>query len=242
MKVTFGEFKENLVSKMENQPTANNVSTLLSRMLEHGSSKLFSISNDKNEYNKLHRTVTRENAMSTVSPTMINDTLMNNFREKLPDINNVYVIHDPSDIRKPHSTKTENLGKVRDLNGNIVNGFSSYNVVALCGNEKKINLISHMCFSNKDPNFLKVNDINKLNEGKSFEDDDAAQKLFDSNEYFNKKTIFTDEMTRVSRQIKYEQPQLKLTHILDREFDDQVSLQPPAIYAPPSRCDGGSFD
>jgi len=72
---------------------------------------------------------------------------------------------------------------------------------------------------------LKVDEIKKLNEGKSFEGDDAARELLNSNEYFNKKTIFTTEMSRISTQIKDKQPELKLTHILDREFDDEENYK-----------------
>ena len=54
------------------------------------------------------------NKMTDISPAMVNDTLMENVIETLSDSTETYLIHDPSDIRKPHSKKSENLGKVLD--------------------------------------------------------------------------------------------------------------------------------
>ena len=65
-----------------------------------------------------------DNSMSDISPEIVNATLMEQARVELNDSNQVYVIHDPSDIRKPYSSETENLGQVRDLNGKIINGYT----------------------------------------------------------------------------------------------------------------------
>lgn len=139
---------------------------------------------------------------------------------KLSGMDEVYLIHDPSDIRKPYSKEAENLGKVRDLNGNIVNGYSSYNVVAITPNDKSVHLLSHRSYSNKDDEFLKSEFINKLKENKKFEEEEAARKLYDSGDYFNKKLLAIEEIRRVSTELKANNPTIKITHIFDREFDD----------------------
>ena len=49
--------------------------------------------------------------------------------EKLKNEQSIILIHDPSDIRKPYSSEAEDIGKVRDLNGRIINGYSTHNVL-----------------------------------------------------------------------------------------------------------------
>ena len=94
--------------------------------------------------------------MSNISPDLVNDSLMEEVSKKLSNSSEVYLLHDPSDIRKPYAGKIENLGKVRDLKGNIINGYSTYNIVAVTPNNKTVHLISHDSYSNKDDNFLKA--------------------------------------------------------------------------------------
>jgi hypothetical protein len=87
--------------------------------------------------------------MSDISVEKINESLAERFIENNADMSEAYLIHDPSDIRKPYSKKIENLGKVRDLSGNIINGYSSHNIVGIAGDNKSVHLLSHVSYSNK---------------------------------------------------------------------------------------------
>ena len=89
-------------------------------MLGHGSCKLFKISESKKEFEKLCRTLTGENKKADISPELINKSLMEEVNSQLSSDQEVYLIHDPSDIRKPYSKALGGLGKVRDLKGNIM--------------------------------------------------------------------------------------------------------------------------
>lgn len=195
---------------------------ILSKILSYSSCKLYAMSETKQEYKKLYRTITCENKLSDISPELINKALMENVQSKVTDINDVYLIHDPSDIRKPHTKKSENIGKVRDLNGNIINGYSSYNIVSIIPNDNTINLLSHCSYSNKDENFLKLEDVKKLEANKDFDGKEKAFNLYNSSSYFNKKSLSIKEITRVSKELKQSNPKLKITHIFDREFDDRA--------------------
>ena len=53
-----------------------------------------------------------------------------------------------------------------------------------------------------------------------FEGHEEAKKLYDSGEYFNKKTLSVDEIKKVGRELKNANNTALITHILDREFDD----------------------
>ena len=89
-------------------------------MLEYGACKLYTLSANKNEYKKLYRTISGDNKMTELDEELVNDTLTAEAIQSLSNEANIYLIHDPSDIRKPYSTKAEKLGKVRDLKNNII--------------------------------------------------------------------------------------------------------------------------
>lgn len=166
------------------------------------------------------RTISKENKKSTLSPEQVNKSLIEKLCENLDEVEHLYLIHDPSDIKKPYSEKTENLGKVRDLQGNIINGYSTHNIVAVLPKDKSVHLVSHESYSNKDPKFLKAEIVKKLEEDKQFENKEEFKKLYDSKEYFNKKLITKTALKTTSNSIKNYNNAIKITHVLDREFDD----------------------
>lgn len=193
--------------------------------MEHGSCRIFKISSSTEDYKRLSRTLSGNNKMSDISVEKINESLAERFINNNTNMSEAYLIHDPSDIRKPHSKKTENLGKVRDLSGNIINGYSSHNIVGIAGDNKSVHLLSHISYSNKDDKFLKRELIKKLEENKEFEGKKDAKTLYESNDYFNKKIISNKEIRDISARLKSLKPNLKITHILDREFDDDEYLK-----------------
>ena len=74
---------------------------------------------------------------SVLDEKKISQALRDNSASKLKDSKRIYAIGDHCDIRKKHSCKLENIGKVRDLNGKITNGYSTLGTVIL-DEEKKI--------------------------------------------------------------------------------------------------------
>ena len=60
---------------------------------------------DRNEYRRMQRTLTGANGMNDFESDMVNDTLIEDVLHNLKDKEELYLIHDPSDIRKPHSEK-----------------------------------------------------------------------------------------------------------------------------------------
>ena len=70
----------------------------------------------------------------------VSQALQENSIEKFRGAKRVYIPSDHCDIRKKHSKEMENLGKVRDLDGNIINGFSTLASVFINENKKDITL------------------------------------------------------------------------------------------------------
>jgi len=138
------------------------VLNILLKILEHGSCRIFKISSSTVDYKRLSRTLSGGNKMSDINVEKINESLAERFISNNTDMCEAYLIHDPSDIRKPYSKKIENLGKVRDLKGNIINGYSTHNIVGIAGNNKSVHLLSHISYSNKYDKFLKREFVKKL--------------------------------------------------------------------------------
>ena len=80
--------------------------------------------------------------------------------------------------------------------------------------------MSHKLYSNNDELCLKREEINKLKKEVLFEGHEEAKKLYDSGKYFNKKILSVDEIKNVGKGFKKANNTALITHILDREFDD----------------------
>ena len=89
------------------------MSKIVLKLLSNGTTKLFSSSDSRSEYKPMIRSLTGENKSIKLESEMINESLLEQACEKLRGAKEINIIHDPSDIRKPHSKKTVNLGKVR---------------------------------------------------------------------------------------------------------------------------------
>ena len=185
-----------------------------------GGTRLFTLSKDRNEYKKMVRTLSGENSKSNMSPDITNNALMDFAKEKLRSEEAVTLIHDPSDIRKPYSRDLEDIGYVRSLDNKIIHGYSTHNIIALPSKSKIVTLLSNKTYSNRAGNFLSQETLSKLESGIDFDGRESARKIYESGNYFNKKTISKEEISRVSQAIKQSNPAIKISHVLDREFDD----------------------
>jgi hypothetical protein len=169
-----------------------------------------------------------DNKDNCLNANDISNATLENALKKLAKEDHVYIIHDPSDIRKPHSAQLESIGKVRDLDGNIINGYSSFNSVAITPNGKTVTLLNHLSYSNKEPTFLRQEDIKKFEHKKLSRDDENYKNIetrLSSGDFINKNKITTNELKKVHYALKENHPNVKITHIMDREFDSISTLR-----------------
>ena len=121
------EFKDiRVIRKTEN---------LLKKIVEKKTTKLWSVSDNKNEFDRSKRLMDGS-LKSVLNEDKISKALIENSVEKLNGNKRLYIFSDHCDIRKPYSDKLENIGKVRDLNGNIINGFTTLGSVILDENTR----------------------------------------------------------------------------------------------------------
>ena len=99
--------------------------------------KICYLPNNLSEYRKMSRLLGGEDDIKSVlSERSISKALMENGIKKLANIRELILSHDPCSIRKPYSSNTEYLGKVRALDNKIINGCSTLNSIALDFNVK----------------------------------------------------------------------------------------------------------
>ncbi len=198
---------------------------MLKSSLAKGTTKLSVMSSNKNEYKRMRRTLTGENKRGNMDDIKINETLRDYMADQARDKQKITLIHDPSDLRKPHSTQLEYLGKVNDLTHQTINGYSSFNTIALLDNERKIHLVQHEMYSNRQPNFLPRATINKLINHKEINEPERVKKLYESGDYVNQVEMTFEQVRAASHAVKQHNPTLEVEHIFDREFDNQAYFE-----------------
>ena len=185
------------------------------------------MANNDAEYKQMSR------LLSSGKTTLDNDKISDALREagimKLAQINELLLISDPSDIRKEYSTVIEDLGKVRDLSGDIINGFSSLNTIAIDLHGRNLTLLETEIYSNGSNNYVKEEELLKqtkpLSEQASAEEQARYKEvtnLVSNDSYINANKILQQQLKKLSVDLKANStsstPKV-LTHILDREYD-----------------------
>ena len=153
----------------------------------------------------------------------ISKALRDNSVEKLGNESKVYAISDHCDIRKEYSRELENLGQVRDLRGNIINGYSSLGTILLNENKKDITLTNMTVFSNKEERFVSQDELKKYH-NKKIEDKNRASKikeLVDSDTHINNTVSLIRQSKEVSNSLKSKNSDIVICHIHDR-FGDNI--------------------
>ncbi len=177
------------------------------------------------------RTLVNGKLQSVLDDKKISDTLRQMSVDGLSDADVVIALHDPCDIRKEYSEKLENLGIVRDLDGKLVNGYSTFNTVCVNRDGKQLHLSDITVYSNGDKaHYVKQNELDKLvkkqvasvKEKKKVElteRDKAILQLLEEDELVNLGRITRNQLRAVSEQFKEANPEIEVWHVLDRQFD-----------------------
>ena len=189
-------------------------------MVEHKTPKIHAISSDRNEYER-NKTLLDNSLKEVLDDKKVSQALQENSIEKFRDKRRVYALSDHCDIRKEHSWKMENLGKVRDLDGNIINGFSSLASIAIDENRGDITLMDVMAFSNAEDRFITQKELKLYYDGKIKDEARVAKikALVDKDEHINMTLSLIRQSTSVSKTLKRANPDIKVCHNHDRFAD-----------------------
>lgn len=146
----------------------------MKKIKEQGHCRIWSLSSDSNEYERYERLL-EGSGKHHLDVEQMNIALIDKGKGQLQGMKSVVVIHDPSDIRKPYSEKMEGLGKVQSLEGSWVNGYHSFNSVAI-GQDKRIHLLGCKPYSKEDEQWQQHRDdqIRQISRGLKEMDGDVV--------------------------------------------------------------------
>jgi hypothetical protein len=187
--------------------------------------------NTRNEYESFKGLLSGKQA-STLDRTTLLNCVAEKTKLDLGSAQHVYLLHDPCDIRKPHSSDLEDLGKVLSLQKTVINGYSSFNSVAITPDNQEVHLLDSFVYSNAQSNYVSQSDVVliKKDGGKTTELKNKKgkislekQALVDKGTYQNGSKLAKTQISKTSALLKKEDR--TICHVLDREFDDATMFE-----------------
>lgn len=139
-------------SKFNDSRNNNNFYKLANNILEYKSPEIYANSKTEGDGRKMRRLLEHND----FSVDLINSELLHKERIKLCSGAN-YIPIDGSEMRKSNSKKMENLMKVRELGGKLVNGYRTVNAILIQKN--KIQLLCTIPYSSSADDFKSENTI-----------------------------------------------------------------------------------
>ena len=203
---------------------------IVSSMVSTQTTQLWTLAEDANEYERMH------NLFSGKLKSVLNDEKISSaLREKtaisLGSEELVFALHDPCDIRKPYAKKLDNIGRVRDLDGNMINGYSTLGTVCLSSDGQELHFSDISVFSNGDKEHYVLQRaldavVKKQAQAKKGQEVVSLTKrekeiveLLESDKYVNLRKVVHTQLRRVSEELKKENKNLKVCHVIDRQMD-----------------------
>ncbi len=189
-------------------------------MVEKKTPRIHAISADRNEFER-NKTLLDNSLKEVLDDKKVSEALRENSIEKFSGKKRVYVPSDHCDIRKKHSWKMENIGKVLDLNKKVINGFSTLASVAIDENKHDVTLLDVTVFSNREERFIKQDELARFEKGKI---EDKAREaeikaLVDEDRHINMTLSLMRQTQSVSKTLKLSNPCISVCHIHDRFAD-----------------------
>jgi len=216
-----------LVDKIKYSTTVENFKDLFNLIIKNKTIQLWNISISDSEFVKYKRLLGMDKAKNILKSKDINDALLQNGIDKLVGSKEVLIIHDGSDIRKKYTKTSESIGKVRDLDGTIINGYSSFNSIALDIHGRSITLLGSEVYSNRADEFISQKDLkfasSPLPKKASLETKKRYAEIkekIESYEYINNSVVAKNKIEEISCNLKNSISDIQITHVSDRGYDD----------------------
>ncbi len=215
-----------VTSKFKDSRVVNNVTELVQNIIEHKSIRLWSISEDKAEYERSKRLL--DGSLKSVLDEEKTAAAIREYSvAALGEESRLVVLHDPSDIRKEHAEKMEKIGTVRDLDGEMIKGYCTFNTVGVDIKGKNLYPVDISVYSNGDEHYVTVEEMKKYETGKLQEskDKDERERAKQIEQFIaeesdlNLPQLSGQQLKRVSEAFKQKNETITLCHVLDRQFD-----------------------
>jgi hypothetical protein len=215
-----------VLSKFKDRRVVENVTDLVQNIIEHKSIKLWTISEDKAEYERSKRLLDGS-LKSVLDEEKTSGAIREHSVGALGDEGRLIVLHDPCDIRKEHAEKMEKIGTVRDLDGELINGYCSFNTVGVDVKGKRLYPVDISVYSNGDEHYVTVEELAQYNKGELPESEAEAERerakqieeFIEEESYLNLPRLSCRQLKQVSEAFKQKNEGISLCHVLDRQFD-----------------------
>lgn len=222
---TLSEYISPLLAQLGQKQVRENTENLSNKIVNNQTGQLWSLSENKNEYNRNLRLL-NGSLQTIVDVSKLNVSLLANSVDFLKDKVYIIVVHDGSDIRKPWSKELENLDIVRDLKGKLIHGYPTFNSVAIDLRGKQLRLLQSTPYSTKDKTYLSQTDINDYRAGKLLKARrEQVKGLLQSGNWYNHNSIVNTHVDKINAQVRAVNPSAIIIHVYDRGHDSLALFQ-----------------
>jgi len=216
------DYLSGVLSNFKDSRVIENVTKVVLNIIEHKSIRLWSISEDKAEFERSKRLLDGS-LKSVLDDKKLSAAIREHSVAGLGDEARLIVLHDPCDIGKEQAEVLEKLGKVRDLDGNLINGYSTFNSMAVDVKGKKLYPVDIGVYSNGDEHYVTEEELKALAKGKLQQVDqqraEQIEQFIQEDSYLNLPRLSYGQLKQVSQAFKQKNPGIILCHVLDRQFD-----------------------
>ena len=154
------------------------------------------------------------NQVNTLSSSSLIEEVQAKTSELLKEATDIYILHDPCDIRKPSAPKMEHIGKVLSLSKEVINGYKTFNSVAIDLTQQGVHLVSHNIYSTELPNYVSQEQLKDITQCTL-----EIQDLVAENKHVNTSVLYKKHIKESSEVVKRQNLTASICHISDREFD-----------------------
>jgi hypothetical protein len=109
--------------------------------VQHQQINIWTLSRDKAEFDRFKGLVDGS-LLNGIQAEALNEVLLEQAKLRLAGKQSMVLVHDICELRKQYSQSMEELGKVRDLAGKWINGYRSFDSIAIDIERKKIHLLA----------------------------------------------------------------------------------------------------
>jgi hypothetical protein len=220
------KYLSGVLSEFKDRRVVGNVTELVQNIIEHKTIKLWTISEDKAGYERSKRLLDGS-LKSVLDEEKLSAAIRRHSVGALGDEGRLIVLHDPCDIRKEYAEKLEKIGRVRDLEGELINGYCTFNTVAVDVKGKRLYPVDITVYSNGDEHYVTVAELELYQKGKLQERETASdqarvkqiEQFMAEESYLNLPRLSCQQLKQVSDAFKQEIEGISLCHVLDRQFD-----------------------
>jgi len=215
------EYSQLLLEKLGQKQVRTNCKELITKIVSKENCQLWALSKDHNEYNNFHHMVDGT-LKTTVTTEKINLCLLARQTDYFRSQTYYIIVHDPSCICKPETMAAEYLSQVKGLNNKIVNGYMTYNCVAVDLKSEPIHLLRCVPYSTEQPEYITQKEVKQLKSGYLFDKErvEEIKKLETADKTFNLKSLTFDAIHIISEHIHRLNPDATVIDVFDRYFDD----------------------